>query len=389
MLLRNVNMLGNNEPVNIKVCNGKIADVTPVDTIGKAGHLTLSFRNVLIIPGLINSHDHLDFNLFPQLGGQVYNNYTEWGKHLHSAFKDEIAAVLKIPAHLRYQWGVYKNLLCGVTTVINHGEKTGLNTNLLTLYEDSHCLHSVSFEKNWKLKLNNPAKKKQIVNIHIGEGTDSKSSAEIDTLIRFNMLKRKLVGVHGVSMTKEQASAFEALVWCPESNFFLLDKTAQVDLLQARTALLFGTDSTLTGNWNIWHHLQSARNTGLLADDEIFLSVSVMAAAVWELNSGSIAAGKDADLVVVNNKMGGNGFDEFFSTNPEDILLVVHKGSISLFDEILLPQLQGTDIGNFSRVFFGDCCKYVKGDLPGLIRNIRQYNRGVKFPVTINEVIEL
>jgi hypothetical protein len=203
------------------------------------------------------------------------------------------------------------------------------------------------------------------------------------------MLKRKLVGVHGVSMTKEQASAFEALVWCPESNFFLLDKTAQVDLLQARTALLFGTDSTLTGNWDIWHHLRSARNTGLLADDEIFLSVSAMAAAVWELNSGSIAAGKDADLVVVNNKMGGNGFDEFFSTEPEDILLVVHKGSISLFDEILLPQLQGTDIGNFSRVFFGDCCKYVKGDLPDLIRNIRQYNPDVKFPITINEVIEL
>lgn len=160
MILQSVNRIGYHEAVNIRVCNGKIADITPADAKSKAGHLTLSFNNALIFPGLINSHDHLDFNLFPALGGKTFNNYAEWGKHIHTAYKNEINAVLKIPVMLRYQWGVYKNLLCGVTTVVNHGEKTLLQNSPVNIFEESHCLHSVQFDKPWKLKLNNPAKKK-------------------------------------------------------------------------------------------------------------------------------------------------------------------------------------------------------------------------------------
>ncbi|MGN6397419.1 MAG: amidohydrolase family protein [Mucilaginibacter sp.] len=390
MILRNVNILGDKEATNILVSNGYVTAVTRDDVTEGAGELIIYLENALAVPGLINSHDHLDFNLFPPLGGdRCYTSYTEWGRHLHASFKKEIASVLKIPSRLRYQWGVYKNLLCGVTTVINHGEKTGLKTDLITIYEDSHCLHSVRFEKNWKLKLNNPARRKKIVNIHIGEGTDADSSAEIDTFIRFNLLKRKLVGVHAVAMTGEQARAFEALVWCPASNLFLLNKTAQVDLLQSQTALLFGTDSTLTGDWDIWRHLQSARNTALLDDETLFTAVNLTAASVWGLNTGSITAGKDADLLIVKNKTGGYGFDEFFSICPEDILLVIHKGRINLFDESLLPQLESKRLDNFSRVFFGDCCKYIKGDLRELLDNIRQYKPDVKLPITVNEAVEV
>jgi len=388
MILQGVNRIGEDAAINIRVCNGKIADITPADAKSKAGHLTLTFKSALIFPGLINSHDHLDFNLFPALGGKIFNNYTEWGKHIHTTYKDEIDAVLKIPLMLRYQWGVYKNLLCGVTTVVNHGEKTLLQNSPINIFEESQSLHSVQFEKNWKLKLNNPAKKKLPVNIHIGEGTDGQSAAEIDDLVKFNLLKRNLIGVHGVAMSAEQAKAFKALVWCAESNYFLLNKTAQIDKLKRHTKILFGTDSTLTGGWDIWSHLQLARIAGMLNDHELYATLNENPANVWQLNLGAIEPGRDADLVITDNKSLRNGFDAFFSTGPEHILLVTHNGEISLFDESLLSQLQGLDLDNFSRVFFGDRCKYVKGDLPGLIRNIRQYNPDVKFPVTINETIE-
>lgn len=202
-------------------------------------------------------------------------------------------------------------------------------------------------------------------------------------------MKRNLIGVHGVAMSAKQAVAFKALVWCPESNYFLLNKTAQVDELKRYTKILFGTDSTLTGGWNIWNHLQLARITGLLSDDDLYATLNKNPANVWQLNSGAIEPGRDADLVVAYNRSAGNGFDAFFSIGPKNILLVTRGGEISLFDESLLPQLQNLDLDNFSRIFFGDCCKYVKGDLPDLMRNIRRYNPDVKFPMTINEAVQV
>ncbi|WP_432326475.1 hypothetical protein ACRQ5D_21140 [Mucilaginibacter sp. P25] len=120
MVLNNVMIPGNDAVVSISISEGKIKQVSPSHTDDRE---QLTFVNAIAFPGLINSHDHLDFNLFPQLGNKTYESYTEWGKHIHRAYAVEIASVLKIPIALRERWGVYKNLLCGVTTVVNHGEK--------------------------------------------------------------------------------------------------------------------------------------------------------------------------------------------------------------------------------------------------------------------------
>ncbi len=73
----------------------------------------INFENVIAFPGLINTHDHLDFNLFPPLGKRIYKNYMEWGKDIHKVNKDQIESILKIPFQRRYKWGIYKNLFPG------------------------------------------------------------------------------------------------------------------------------------------------------------------------------------------------------------------------------------------------------------------------------------
>src|ERR1044071_3735591 len=77
--------------------------------------LVLNCEGAWAFPGLINSHDHLDFNLFPQLGNKVYSNYADWANDIQKNNGEEIESVLKIPLSLRVQWGVYKNLLSGIT----------------------------------------------------------------------------------------------------------------------------------------------------------------------------------------------------------------------------------------------------------------------------------
>jgi cytosine/adenosine deaminase-related metal-dependent hydrolase len=385
MVLNNVQMAGTGEVVHIRVQGDKIIAVSPGPGANADDPLKLTFENAIVFPGLINSHDHLDFNLFPQLGTRIYNNYTEWGKDIHQTFKEQIAEVLEVPLLLRSEWGVYKNLLCGVTTVVNHGEKLGMEDAPITVFEDTHCIHSVQFEKGWKIKLNNPFNANLPVNIHVGEGDDWPSYNEIDQLTGWNLLQKKLIGVHAVAMTESQAKKFEAIVWCPQSNYFLLGRTARVSDLRKHTNLLFGTDSTLTSHWNIWEHLRSARKTNLISDEVLYQTINQNAARSWQLNSGEIAAGKDADIVVAKVKNGQAGLTAFFAIEPADLLMVIQHGNIRLFDETILPQLKAVNLTEFSKVNIGGACKYVLGDLTGLMDRIKEYYPEAGFPVsTIN-----
>ena len=385
MILNNLLPVGSGGIINIRIDDAKITEVSDSVINDRATSLELAFDNAIVFPGLINSHDHLDFNLFPQLGDKVYNNYTEWGKYIHQNYKTEIAQVLKIPAVLRAQWGIYKNLLCGVTTVVNHGEKLGTANDLITVFEQTHCLHSVRFEKNWRFKLNNPLKRSLPINIHAGEGSDGAAADEIDQLISWNLLRKKLIGVHAVAMSAKQARKFDAIVWCPQSNYFLLNKTAPVDMLSEHTTTLFGTDSTLTSNWNIWNHLQTAREIGLLSDEYVYSSLTNKAADVWQLNSGKIEAGKDADIVVAKKREGLTSYDAFFAVKPEDLLLVMHKGQVRLADETIAAQLDKAVLKGFSKININGACKYVEGDLPQLISSIQRYNPEAKFPVSLTQ----
>ena len=158
MVLNNVCLLNYDKAVNIQVAGKEIGAVR--DSLNNSGDLfQLYFDKALAFPGLINSHDHLDFNCFPQLGNRTYESYIEWGNTILQTYKDEIIDVLKIPQPLRTQWGIYKNLLCGVTTVVNHGKYLQVDTPLINVLQTAQSLHSVEFEKYWKLKLNNPLKK--------------------------------------------------------------------------------------------------------------------------------------------------------------------------------------------------------------------------------------
>ena len=381
MILNNVKIALAGSLVNIRINDGKIAEVLPEPFHEASPGFNLTFDNAIIFPGLINSHDHLDFNLFPALGDRTYNNYTEGGSHRHKVHVAAIIDVLKIPRALREQWGIYKNLLCGVTTVVNHGKKLKIKNDLITVHEDCQSIHSVQFEKKCKIALNNPFKKKLPAVIHTGEGTDNSSHTEINKLIRWNLLKRQLIGVHGVAMNEAQSKAFKALIWSPASNYFLLGQTARVNLLKKHTTLLFGTDSTLTSNWNMWEHIHLAHKTGFLTDHELYDTLTVNAADTWNLDCGEIAEGKTADLVIAKMKPGTAGADTFFAIDPEDILLVLHKGNISLFDEEIYPQLKGISIEDYSRVYINGTCKCVYGNLATLMKEIKEHHPKVSFPV--------
>ncbi len=84
-----------------------------------------------------------------------------------------------------------------------------------------------------------------------------------------------------------------------------------------------------------------------------------------------------------------SGISDLFRANPEDILLIVHKGQIRLFDKSLLSQFRGLPLNLFryNQVNINANTKFVEGNLPGLIGEIRNYNPNIHFPVEVFETI--
>lgn len=370
MILKGLTVADHTTSVIIRVSDGYIAPDTAADT----NEQTITFDDAIAFPGLINSHDHLDFNNFPPLGNRFYQDYVEWGNDIHAVYQDEIRRVLSIPKPLRVQWSLYKNLLNGVTTVVQHGEYFEVNDELIGVFQDCIAIHSVQLERRWKLRLNKPRWNDRPVVIHIGEGINHAAAAEIDKLIRWNILKKKLIGVHGIAMNKKQAGAFIALVWCPSSNYFLFDTTADLPSLKQVVPLLFGTDSTLTAPWDMWVQIKQGLDTGFLNTPELYAMLTARPAEIWKMrNKGSLQPGSAADLVVARKKQ-PDFIGSFAAVTPEDLLLVLHRGVVRLFDASLLPQMKAVpDLARFSMIDINGASKYVYGDLPGLLKDIRSH----------------
>ena len=73
------------------------------------------------------------------------------GKDIHQHNRAAIDAVWKIPEKKNcVQTGAYiKNLLAGITTVVNHETQIPIANELITVHQQAGLLHSAGFENNW------------------------------------------------------------------------------------------------------------------------------------------------------------------------------------------------------------------------------------------------
>src|SRR5437588_6657683 len=79
-------------PADVRVRGNLIHEMGLGIRPGK-GETEIDCSNCFIYPGLINSHEHLEFNLFSRLGEPPYPNAYEWGNDLHRRWKAEIEEI--------------------------------------------------------------------------------------------------------------------------------------------------------------------------------------------------------------------------------------------------------------------------------------------------------
>ncbi len=369
-MLRQVHLLGARAPKDLVLEAGRIAAVTNHSPGVGEGIL---LKQSLAFPGLINSHDHLELNNFPFSSTGRHPNYRNWAQDVQSNFQSAIEEVTAIPLPLRYTWGVIKNLVCGITTVVQHGAVVHGPWPISVLTPRS--LHSVAFEPSWRRKI---LLGRSPVVIHLGEGVDVTARREVQQLIKSNVFKRKIVAVHGIALQKEEAKQLQALIWCPDSNRRLYGQTAKVNELRHHLLLLFGTDSTLSAHWDIWTHLRHARTTQMLKDESLLSALTTEPADCWGLSDcGRLAPGQAADLVVVRKKT-ADPWEAFFQTTPGDVLLVIKSGHPVLMDASLY---QG-QAGYWPAAVEG-MVKYLAWDVPQLVEAMKTHTHDLgPVPIT-------
>jgi cytosine/adenosine deaminase-related metal-dependent hydrolase len=214
--------------------------------------------------------------------------------------------------------------------------------------------------------------------MHIGEGDDEAARAEISTVVRSNFFTRRIMAVHGVAMRKEQVASFAAIVWCPDSNYFLLGKTASVDLLKQEAKIIFGTDSTLTSSWYGGEHFKIAMDTGMVDEEELLNMLTVMPAHVWGLEDrGRVEEGMRADLLITEKN------HNFFREIPAGILMIIKGGEIKLLGEDLRQLLSLQAVANFDRIIIKGETMLVKPGIIKLANEIQSFYPAAHIPFEI------
>ena len=107
---------------SVDISGGRVSHILCDTVVPSAATSTLEvdLSGYLLMPGLINAHDHLEFALFPRMGNPRYKNATDWSMDIQASFSDVIAKHRAVPRSTRLWWGGLRNLLCGVTTVCHH-----------------------------------------------------------------------------------------------------------------------------------------------------------------------------------------------------------------------------------------------------------------------------
>jgi cytosine/adenosine deaminase-related metal-dependent hydrolase len=317
-----------------------------IGTAPRATDTVIDLDGAFVFPGLINAHDHLELNSFRRLKWRAHHvNAREWIADFQPRFAADPDLALARPDTLadRLWVGGLKNLLSGVTTVCHHNPLhrplfDRFPVRVVKQFRFSHSLH-IDGAAIATVCQATPSAWPWV--IHAAEGIDAEARGEVDVLDALDCLGPNTVLVHGVGIDRAQSAAVigrgVSMVWCPTSNAFLFDATADVAPFAAARRLAIGTDSRLSGAGDVFDEMHGAAATGQVTDEAIARAVTGDAAAVLRLScAGRLEPGLPADLTVLRSRPAAPASALVASTRG-DVRLVMIDGQPLYAEPTLAP----------------------------------------------------
>ena len=277
----------------------RLGTVRGGDGIDLSGHV--------ILPALINAHDHLEFNVFPRLGRGPWPNATEWARDVYRPDESPVREHRRVGRRVRLYWGGLKNLISGATTVCHHNpyEPRVFGPRFpVRVVRDFGWAHSLAFSPDTATRFRSTPGDWPFV-VHAGESTDGSGSSEIRELKAMGALGSRTALVHAVGFRqRELRRTGTNLIACPSSNLFSLGKTLAPSAFRSGVPIALGTDSAITARVDLLDELRVARRVWKLRPASLYRMVTETAAMILRLTDGrgSIREGGTADLIVLRDR---------------------------------------------------------------------------------------
>jgi len=339
----------------------------------------IDLEGYLVLPGLINAHDHLEFGLFPNLGAGPYQNSVEWAKEIHRTHAGLIARHRKVPKAVRLWWGAIRNLLCGVTTVCHHNPlsrellSSGFPVRVLSKFG---WAHSLEMDPNLIHNFDHTPPNLPFV-LHAAEGIDARSAQEIFDLDRMQVLSDRTVLVHGLALNPKSVALLNrrrsALIVCPTSNQFLFHCTPSSTSIKSINTVVLGSDSPLTSAGDLLDEIGFARNEIGLDTNFVYEMVTSRSANVLRLRNGEghIKSGSVADLVAVRNK-GLSPAETISQLTFDQVELVMLAGRVQLASDPIYDRLPGAFKSGLQPLVIDGHLRWLRAPVENLLSEARK-----------------
>lgn len=320
----------------------------------------------IILPGLIDAHNHGLFNIFDEDDwnpGVYYGNHNQWTSNPRYSQVVDAKQYLNSeggsPVDLRCEIDKYaelKAVLAGTTSfllapgAVNLSCYQSLARTIDTQHNDlgqdlmrtSISVPNASTAQTICAAFASGACNAYVV--HVGEGIDGTARNEFATLESRNggcLLAPQTTIVHGTAFTAvefaKMAAANMRLVWSPKSNLFLYNDTTRIDLAIAAgvKTIAIAPDWALGGSVNMLDELRVANQVnlskfgGILTPKRLFEMVTIEPARAIGVDSklGSLEVGKRADIVLISGDAGAP-YDALLKATPATVDLVMVDGRV-------------------------------------------------------------
>lgn len=326
------------ERLDVTIRGGRIAG------LGNAAR-GIDVRGHLILPGLINAHDHLSFNLFPLLGNPPYPDATAWAHDVYRPEEPPVREHRRVPRDVRLAWGALKNLVSGVTTVAHHDPDPPQRGWPVRIAQAGWA-HSLAFTPDIARRFRLTPRGRPFI-LHAGESTGLQGAEEIFELDELGVLDGWTAIVHGVAFDARGLRLIRkrgaALIACPVSNLYTLRQTLKRPVFASGIPIALGTDSAITAPGDLLDALRAAKSIWRLSNSRLYEMVTTIPARILRLDGGEIREGAAADVIVMRDP-GSAPADALLELSRVEIVIVAGKV------RLVSPRFAGLAIPSFERL---------------------------------------